>query len=159
MNAASLDIVSHSVAQTQRLGARLGALLSPGDLILLHGDLGSGKTTFTQGLAQGLGITDKVNSPTFILVREYEGRLPLYHMDFYRLDKPAEALEIGLESYMDVGGVCVVEWPEHAQGLPTDHLDIRLRFVSDTKRSLRFEPTSQHYADLVLKFRQSAFGI
>ena len=93
----TIDIVSHSLTQTQRLGAKLAGLLEPGDVLLLRGTLGAGKTSFTQGLAQGLGVATVVNSPTFILARQYAGRLPLYHMDYYRLERPAEPAELGFE--------------------------------------------------------------
>jgi tRNA threonylcarbamoyladenosine biosynthesis protein TsaE len=156
---ATLDIVSHSVAQTHRLGVRLGTMVQAGDVVLLRGDLGSGKTTFTQGIAQGLGVTGPVTSPTFILMREYAGRLPLYHMDLYRLERPSEALDLGFDSYMSEEGVCVVEWPEHATGLPADHLEVRLGFVSDTKRSLRFFPHNAHFEQLLASFRREAFGV
>ncbi|MGZ6367047.1 MAG: tRNA (adenosine(37)-N6)-threonylcarbamoyltransferase complex ATPase subunit type 1 TsaE, partial [Ktedonobacteraceae bacterium] len=109
----TLDCISHSSAQTQRLGIRLGDLLQGGELILLDGQLGTGKTTFTQGLAQGLGITENINSPTFTLLKEHVGqtqpgipigtlsnrRPSLYHFDLYRLDNPAEIVELGFEDY------------------------------------------------------------
>lgn len=155
----ALDVVSHSLAQTQRLGAKLAALLAAGDVLLLRGDLGSGKTSFTQGLAQGLDIGAVVNSPTFVLAREYRGRLPLYHMDFYRLDRPAEPAELGFEEYFYGDGVTVVEWPERASGLPAERLDVAFKHVSETKRGLRFLPNGQHYQQLVAEFRRSAFGM
>src|ERR1051326_778967 len=114
---AIIDIVSHSLAQTQRLGARLGELLRGGDLLLLDGDLGTGKTTLTQGLAEGLGVRNVVSSPTFTLLKEYEGRLPLYHFDLYRLDDATEILDLGFEEYFESGGVCVVEWAYKAEHL------------------------------------------
>src|SRR5437588_9017641 len=116
----TLDCISHSSAQTQRLGVRLGELLQRGELILLNGQLGTGKTTFTQGLAQGMGITENINSPTFTLLKEYPGQLrpgsqpgigpALYHFDLYRLDNPEEILDLGFEDYFYSNGVCVVEW-------------------------------------------------
>src|SRR5215467_8551805 len=123
---AVLDIVSHSLAQTQRLGARLGELLHGGELLLLDGDLGTGKTTLTQGLAEGLGIHEVVSSPTFTLLKEYEGRIPLYHFDFYRLDDPNEVFDLGFEEYFESKGVCVVEWAQRAEPLwPAEQLRIR----------------------------------
>ena len=128
----TLDIISHSSAQTQRLGMRLGELLHGGELILLDGQLGTGKTTFTQGLAMGMGITEIVSSPTFTLLKEYQGQPvpimeprqntlpqqtssqqrigpPLYHFDLYRLENPEEIIDLGFEDYFFSSGVCVIE--------------------------------------------------
>jgi tRNA threonylcarbamoyladenosine biosynthesis protein TsaE len=154
-----IDIVSHSLAQTQRLGAKLAALLGPGDTLLLRGPLGAGKTSFTQGVAQGLGVTVVVNSPTFILARQYAGRLPLYHMDYYRLERPAEPAELGFEEYFYGNGITVVEWPERAVGLPTEHLSVAFKMVNDTKRGIRFEPHGEHYEHLVAEYRRTTFGM
>jgi tRNA threonylcarbamoyladenosine biosynthesis protein TsaE len=154
-----IDIVSHSLAQTQRLGAKLATLLGPGDTLLLRGPLGAGKTSFTQGIAQGLGVTTVVNSPTFILARQYPGRLPLYHMDYYRLDRPAEPAELGFEEYFYGHGVTVVEWPERAAGLPAEHLAVVFKLVNDTKRGIRFEPHGERYEHLVAEFRRTTFGM
>lgn len=155
-----LDIVSHSLAQTQRLGARLGELLHSGDLLLLDGDLGTGKTSLTQGIAEGLGVHNQVSSPTFTLLKEYEGRLPLYHFDLYRLDDPAEILDLGFDEYFERRGVCVVEWANKAEPIwPSEYLRIRLKIVSETKRGLLFNGLGGRYSDLLLEFRKSAFGI
>ncbi len=155
-----LDVVSHSLAQTHRLGTRLGELLRGGEMILLDGDLGTGKTTLTQGIAEGLGIREVVSSPTFTLLKEYEGRLPLYHFDLYRLEDPNEILDLGFEEYFYSNGVCVVEWANKAEEIwPEEHLRIRLKVVSDTKRGLVFIGQGARYADLLSEFRKSAFGI
>lgn len=157
---AVLDIVSHSLAQTQRLGARLGELLRGGEVLLLDGDLGTGKTSLTQGIAEGLGVHEVVSSPTFTLLKEYEGRTPLYHFDCYRLDDPNEALDLGFEEYLESNGVCVVEWAQRAEPLwPAEHLRIRLKMVSDTKRGLVFVGLGVRYNELLLEFRKNAFGI
>jgi tRNA threonylcarbamoyladenosine biosynthesis protein TsaE len=155
-----IDIVSHSLAQTQRLGARLGELLHGGDLLLLDGDLGTGKTTLTQGLAEGLGVRQVVSSPTFTLLKEYEGRLPLYHFDLYRLEDATEILDLGFEEYFESNGVCVVEWANKAEALwPSEHLRIRLKMVSETKRGVLLSGQGARYIDLLFEFRRSAFGI
>lgn len=155
-----LDIVSHSLAQTQRLGARLGELLHGGELLLLNGDLGTGKTAFTQGIAEGLLIRETVNSPTFTLLKEYEGRLSLYHFDLYRLDDPAEMFDLGFEDYFSGKGVCVVEWANKAEGAwPDEQLTINFKVVTDTKRGLVLTGNGPRYGDLLLEFRKSAFGI
>jgi len=162
----TLDSISHSAAQTQRLGMRLGELLRGGELVLLHGQLGTGKTTFTQGLAQGMGITEYVNSPTFTLLKEYTGsRQPghhqapaLYHFDLYRLDNPEEILDLGFDEYFTSDGVCVVEWAEKADLYwPTDHLSIRLKILSETKRGLLFTATGSRYCELLRQFQKNAY--
>lgn len=108
-----MEYISNSAQETEALGERLAARLRPGDVIAYTGDLGAGKTAFTRGLAQGLGVADRVTSPTFTIVNEYEGgRLPLFHFDLYRMDSPEELFDIGWEDYLARGGVCAVEWSE-----------------------------------------------
>ena len=115
--------------QTEALGFRLGQLIQPGAVIAYTGDLGAGKTAFTRGLARGLGIPDRVTSPTFTIVNEYEGgRLPLFHFDMYRLGSSDELFDIGWEDYLARGGVCAVEWSENVAGALEDEpirVDIR----------------------------------
>lgn len=155
-----IDFVSHGAAQTQRVGARLGELLEAGDVVLLEGELGAGKTVFAQGVARGLGIEDPVTSPTFTLIHEYEGRLPLYHADLYRLAGAADALGIGLEEYLWGDGVTLIEWPDRATGLVPDvHLTVALRTISDTKRAIRLSAAGDRYTRLVAQFKQAAFGL
>lgn len=104
-------LASHE--DTLNLGKKIGDVLKPGDILLLEGDLGAGKTTFTQGLAEGLGVDEFVNSPTFVIINEYfSGHLPLYHMDLYRLEDEAQLYDLGVEEYFFGNGVSVVEWPE-----------------------------------------------
>ena len=108
-----MEYISHSEAETEALGARLAAVLSPGDVVAYRGGLGMGKTAFTRGLARGLGYSGRVTSPTFTIVNEYEGgRLPLFHFDMYRLEDADSLFDIGWEDYLDRGGVCAVEWSE-----------------------------------------------
>jgi len=169
----TLDIISHSSAQTQRLGVRLGELLHGGELVLLDGSLGTGKTTFTQGLAQGLGIVETVNSPTFTLLKEYPGRPglqiqsgtpkrmgpALYHFDLYRLDNPEEIVDLGFEDYFYDTGVCVVEWADKADKLwPKEHIDIRMKMMSETKRGLLFSATGAYYRTLLRQFQKNAYA-
>ena len=105
--------ITNSEVETEALGARLAGRLMPGAVVAFTGDLGAGKTAFTRGLAQGLGIVDRVTSPTFTIVNEYEGgRLPLFHFDMYRLESSEELFDIGWEDYLRRGGVCAVEWSE-----------------------------------------------
>lgn len=108
-----MTFTTHSAAETEALGERLAARLTGGEMIAYTGDLGAGKTAFTRGLARGLGITDRVTSPTFTIVNEYEGGcLPLFHFDMYRLSSSDELYDIGWEDYLARGGVCAVEWSE-----------------------------------------------
>ena len=108
-----MTFTTHSAAETEALGERLAARLTGGEVIAYTGDLGAGKTAFTRGLARGLGITDRVTSPTFTIVNEYEGgRMPLFHYDMYRLSSSDELYDIGWEDYLARGGVCAVEWSE-----------------------------------------------
>ena len=112
-----MEFVTHSREETEALGARLADALAEGRVVAFTGDLGAGKTAFTRGLARGLGITDRVTSPTFTIVNEYEGgRLPLFHFDMYRLDSADELFHIGWEDYLARGGVCAVEWSENVTG-------------------------------------------
>ena len=108
-----MTFTTHSAAETEALGERLASRLTGGEVIAYTGDLGAGKTAFTRGLARGLGITDRVTSPTFTIVNEYDGgRLPLFHFDMYRLSSSDELYDIGWEDYLARGGVCAVEWSE-----------------------------------------------
>ena len=121
-----MDYVSHSEAETEDLGRRLAAALSPGAVVACRGGLGMGKTAFTRGLAQGLGYEGRVTSPTFTIVNEYEGRgLPLFHFDMYRLEGAGDLFDIGWEDYLDRGGVCAVEWSERVEeALPEDAVTV-----------------------------------
>ncbi len=124
-----MEYLTNSEAATQALGRRLGERLAPGAVVAFTGDLGAGKTAFTRGLAEGLGITDRVTSPTFTIVNEYEGgRLPLFHFDLYRLGSAEELFEIGWEDYLSRGGVCAVEWSENAaDALEEDAVRVDIR--------------------------------
>ena len=148
------------VGSGQGVGARLAGLLEPGDVVLLSGNLGAGKTVFAQGVAAGLGIDEPVTSPTFTLIHEYQGRLPLYHVDLYRIAGEIEAGDLGLEDYLYGEGVTLIEWPERAAGLvPPARLLVALRPVAETKRAIRFEPSGERYVRLLAAFKRSAFGV
>jgi tRNA threonylcarbamoyladenosine biosynthesis protein TsaE len=145
-----LKFISHSQKQTQQLGSHLGELAQAGDVFLLTGNLGSGKTCLTQGIAWGLGVTEYAFSPSFVIMREYHGRLTLYHIDFYRLDRIEEIADLGLDEYLYGKGVCVVEWAEKGMAvLPEEHLLINLSYISDTERSISFEPKGKRYTQLL----------
>ncbi len=111
-----MEYLSRGEAETERLGEHLAGALGPGAVVALYGELGAGKTAFIRGLARGLGVRDRVTSPTFTIVNEYEGRVPLFHFDLYRLGGEDELFEIGWDDYLDRGGVCAVEWSERAPG-------------------------------------------
>ncbi len=116
-----------SVDDTRSLAAEIASLSAPGDLIVLAGDLGTGKTAFAQGFARGLGVEEPVTSPAFILVRTYDGRLPLVHLDVYRLETMQEMVDLGIAELLDDGGVTLIEWGDAVTpALPADFLEVRL---------------------------------
>ena len=120
-------VETNSPEETWELASELAGELPAGTVIALHGDLGAGKTCFIQGLAAALGIDEPITSPTYTLIGEYEGRLPLHHIALYRLSGPTEALGLGLEEYFDANGITAIEWAERAEGLlPPDPLHIRI---------------------------------
>lgn len=144
-------IITHSSEETWELARELAPILSEGDLINLTGDLGAGKTVFTKGLADGLGITIPVTSPTFTIIKEYEGRLPLYHFDVYRLASPDELEELGADEYFYGNGVTVVEWGDKVEEvLPDERLNIKiLRMVDDEIRRLEIIPYGDRWERMV----------
>ncbi len=133
-----MQITTHSADETQALGQKLASRLAPGDVIAYFGDLGAGKTAFTRGLAQGLGITDPVTSPTYTIVNEYlSGRIPLFHFDMYRLSSSDELFDIGWEDYLSRGGVCAVEWSENVADALQDAIRVTIEKDAD-------EPDTRH---------------
>ncbi|HEY96152.1 MAG TPA: tRNA (adenosine(37)-N6)-threonylcarbamoyltransferase complex ATPase subunit type 1 TsaE [Dehalococcoidia bacterium] len=144
-----LELISQSPDDTKKIGAIIGELTVQGDVLLLEGKLGAGKTCLTQGIALGLGIDDYVLSPTFVIMRELYGRLPLYHIDLYRLDNIEESIDLGLDDYFYGDGLSVVEWAEKAISImPQRHLLIRIDYISDTERRLLLEPSGERYLEL-----------
>lgn len=136
--------------ETRKLTYKLGELVKPGDIICLIGDLGAGKTTFTQGLAKGMGIEDYVTSPTFTIIQEYYGRIPLYHFDVYRIMDACEMYDIGYEEYFYGQGVCVIEWAHLIKDvLPKDYLWIEITTIDEQKRKVDFKYTNDYYKKLV----------
>ena len=145
-----LNLVTESPEETQRLGTRLGKLAQVGDVLLLVGGLGAGKTCLTQGIAWGLDIEGYATSPSFVVVNQYQGRLPLYHIDLYRLDRLEEVIELGLDDYLYGRGVCVVEWAKKALDmLPKEHLLVEMSYLSDTSRNLVLKPVGERYVELL----------
>ena len=133
-----MQITTHSADETQALGIKLAKRLQPGDVIAYFGDLGAGKTALTRGIAQGLGITDILTSPTYTIVNEYlTGRLPLFHFDMYRLGSSDELFDIGWEDYLARGGVCAVEWSENVEDALQGAIRVTIEkdpFEADTRR-------------------------
>jgi tRNA threonylcarbamoyladenosine biosynthesis protein TsaE len=153
----SLKLNSHSPEQTRLLGSYLGELAQKADIFLLTGELGTGKTCLVQGIARGLDVKEYAFSPSFVILREYHGRLPLYHIDFYRLNHIEEIADLGLEDYFYGEGVCVVEWAEKGlQIVPRDNLFITIRYipVSETERSICLKPQGEHYYELIEQLKK-----
>lgn len=159
----TLDFFSNSAVQTERLGVRLGELLQPSDLVCLSGELGAGKTCMARGISRGWGAMRSATSPTFTILNEYRRAsdgLPLFHLDCYRLQGPADALHIGLDDILDRPGAIMIEWPERiGAALPAERLWIALRWVANTKRGLCFEAEGERFLELLNDFRHSAFGV
>ena len=150
-----MNLCSESPEETQRLGIGLGRLAQPGDLFMLVGELGAGKTCLTQGIAWGLDIAGYATSPTFVVINQYMGRLPLYHIDLYRLDSIEEVVDLGLDDYLYGNGVCVVEWADKAMNvLPPEHLLVEINYVSDTVRNLALNPSGHRYITMLSQLNQ-----
>ncbi|MGI1806270.1 tRNA (adenosine(37)-N6)-threonylcarbamoyltransferase complex ATPase subunit type 1 TsaE [Exiguobacterium sp. TDN 0502] len=142
-----IELEMNSLEETVALALELGRRAEAGMVITLDGDLGAGKTTFTQSFAKGLGVTRHVNSPTFTIMKVYTGRLPLYHMDVYRLEGSGD--DIGLEEYLNGEGVAVVEWSELiADSLPPERLAISITRTGDDSRRFELTPTGERYITL-----------
>ena len=135
----TLDLVTQSPEDTVGLGRRLGELLQPGGVVALMGDLGAGKTVFCKGIARGLGVEDEgdVTSPTFVLVNEYRGRCPVYHLDLYRLQDASQAEDLGWDDFIFGDGVTLIEWADKIPGLlPAERLEARLHWISAGQRRI-----------------------
>ena len=160
LNEHTLDFLSRNPEQTRRIGRLLGAVLQTGDVICLQGDLGAGKTTFVQGIAQGWGSVDAVSSPTFILVNVYRdaGGKHLFHMDAYRLESTLEAEELDLNSMLAQGPL-LIEWPEHMERLiPGERLWVRFDHVDPEERKMKFKSSGKRYDDLLDILRHATYG-
>lgn len=148
-------LTTTSPENTQRLGEALGRLARPGDIFLLSGQLGAGKTCLTQGIAWGLGIEGYATSPSFVVMNQYQGRLPLYHIDLYRLENVAEVADLGLDDYLYGEGVCVVEWAERApQAFPPEHLQINISYLGESSRRFEFKPGGKRYVELLSQLKK-----
>jgi tRNA threonylcarbamoyladenosine biosynthesis protein TsaE len=149
-------IISNGPEQTQELGRSLAGLLCAGDNIILNGNLGSGKTLFTKGIAAGLGVKkpEYVNSPSFVIAKEYEGRrIRLYHFDLYRLDDLSDIEYIGVKEYLDGEGVVVIEWAERMKKLlPKGYLDIRIDIKGESKRRFALQAHGKRYDNIISRY-------
>lgn len=152
-----MRIVSKSVNETLKIGRVIAKNLQKGDIVCLFGELGSGKTVLTKGIAQGLGIKkNRIISPTFVLIREHKARIPFYHFDLYRLKSPKEILVLGYEEYIYNDGITVIEWADRLKYLlPKECLKLELSIKSRFTRLLRFIPRGKHYKELVRKIYES----
>lgn len=138
-----LAVRTRSAQETRALGQALGALVLPGEVVLLEGDLGAGKTTFVQGMADGLGVTEPCRSPSFTLVHEYDGRYPFLHVDLFRCARPQEVIDLGLEELLEPPNVVAIEWGEKAAPfVPEDHLEVEFSWDEndDEVRTIQFRP-------------------
>jgi tRNA threonylcarbamoyladenosine biosynthesis protein TsaE len=145
----SLTLTSNSPAETRRIGERLARLLQPGDVVLLQGELGAGKTCLAQGIGRGLHVAEAVKSSSFVLVNEYSGRLHVHHADLFRLNEPEEVAELGLEENAGEG-LLLIEWPDRAPGeMPDEHLRIRFDVIDYKSRRITLEPKGARYEELV----------
>src|SRR6185369_2362672 len=150
-----MRVLSDSPESTEALAGKLSQLLLPGDFISLHGDLGAGKTKFASGIAKGLGVDPSIpiTSPTYTLLNIYQGRIPLYHFDLYRLSGDDDVVALGFPEYFYGNGICLVEWPERLHDeLPQSRLEIRLNHVDDDSRDIELISTSSRYDRLLELF-------
>jgi len=152
-----MQIITRNPNQTIKLGMAISGLLQKGDILALFGNLGSGKTTLVKGIAKGLRVKSRiVNSPSFVLLKEYGGRLPLYHFDFYRIEKPEETYGIGLEEFLFGKGVCVIEWADRIRRiLPKQYLRLNLKFLDKDRRKISMNGFGSRYKELVKKYENT----
>lgn len=142
-----MRFLTNSVAETQALGSRLAAQLEPGDVLLLLGDMGAGKSELTRGIARGLGVKGYVTSPTFTILQVHEdGRMPLYHFDWYRLSDAEELYELSMDEYLYGDGVSVIEWPSRAEEvIPESYLQVELIPLGDEERAVELTPVGDFH--------------
>lgn len=145
------EIKSYSDGESRKIAARLALLLKSGDVVTLEGELGAGKTTFTKGIAEGLGVRRMVTSPTFTIIKEYDGRIPLYHIDAYRLEHSEE--DIGFSEYFNGEGLSVIEWATFIEDyLPNERLNVKINYIDENSRAIQFDPYGEYFKKLVKKF-------
>jgi tRNA threonylcarbamoyladenosine biosynthesis protein TsaE len=152
----SLHVVSQNAVDTQMLGEDVGRLLEAGDIVCLFGELGSGKTVLTKGIARGLGVAPEhpVRSPSFVLMQRYQGRVPVYHADLYRLDGPIGTEDIGLREFLGGDGVAVIEWADKIEAsLPAERLEITLAHRTEDTRLITITPQGARYHQLLKRWQ------
>lgn len=154
---AGLKLISHSPEETQAIGKEIGKLAESGDLYLLIGNLGAGKTCLTQGIAWGMGVKGFISSPSFVILREYRGRLPLYHVDLYRMQSIKEIRDLGLDDYLYGKGVCVVEWANRGWDYPGEYMCIEIKIVSEIERHLSFSVEGEEFPRIIGRLKE-VFG-
>ncbi len=156
----TIAVITRSAARTKQMGWMLGRLLRGGDVVALTGELGTGKTVLTKGIARGLGIDERnVTSPTFTLMNEYAGRSPLYHFDAFRMGSAGEMEELGADDYFFGGGVCVIEWAERVvEALPADRLEIAAEHVNEFRRCYEITSTGPRSAEVLREFKRMLSG-
>lgn len=135
-----MKIITNNENETYNIGIKIGKQLKAGDILSLNGDLGAGKTYLTKGIAKGLGIKDYITSPTFTILNEYKGRIPLYHFDVYRINDVEEMYEIGFEEYLYGNGVCIIEWGSMVEEiLPEDTINIKIKNLGEFSREIEIK--------------------
>ena len=135
---------THSPEETQTIGQNIGESLKNGDVVALIGDLGAGKTCLTQGIARGIGIAshEVINSPSYTLINEYAGEIPIYHIDLYRLKHHGEIVDLGLDEFLEGNGICIIEWADRmAELLPAKHIQITMTWTSESTRRIELQRT------------------
>lgn len=150
-----LKLISHSPEETRSIGVELGKRAQDGQLYLLTGNLGAGKTCLTQGIAWGIGFKGYIASPSFVIMREYLGRFPLYHVDLYRMESVKEIGELGLDDYLYGKGICVIEWANRGWEYPGDYLSIDIKIKSPEERLLYFQGVGKQYATMVKSLQET----
>ena len=141
-----MEIVSTAPGQTFSFGRQLGQLLRAGNVLCLIGDLGAGKTLLVQGIARGLGLNGEITSPTFTVMNVYEGMLPVYHFDLYRLEEPEQLADIGFDEYTAAGGIAIIEWADKFPGhMPDSYLRIELAKTGDDSRLIKVSAQGAHH--------------
>jgi len=157
----ALSIVTKKYEETQKLGEELGCRLSPGSILALTGELGSGKTTLVQGIGKGLGIQSLIKSPSFVIIHEYSGSVPLYHFDLYRIAHPEEIISLGCEDYFyQKKGIVVIEWAEKMEDLlPAEYLKIELEIVDLFKRRIALRAYGSFYRRVIEKMKKGGYFV
>lgn len=154
-------VLSRGERQTVQIGRELGVILEPGSIVALLGEMGSGKTRLVQGIAEGLKVpsSERVCSPSFALIHEHEGRIPLYHMDFFRLTSGSWETDLGLDDYLIGEGVCVIEWAERIEKwLPSDRLEVLLTICGARKRSIAFQAKGDRHVKYLMGLKEMVCG-